>query len=188
MDLLKVIREKVNPFSKTYSGEEKNFFRFLRGSRLFADLSDNELATVVPNIFERRYIKDEVVFFREDPAQALYIIKSGQVHLSLDIEDSFESLSRLGTQDYFGEEAFFDDTFRVYNAICQSEQTELYVIPTLSLIEIFENDTRTKSKVMSALAKTYLMRNSRLFKSYRESFGFFDLSQAYVRTGSEAGF
>lgn len=148
---------------------------------LMADLTDDELALFVPHLYERRYAKNEVVFFRNDPAQAFYIVKSGYVQLTLDLEDKFEQLVVLSSHDFFGESGLFNNMTRVYNAFANVDNTELYVIPRINLMEIFEANDKIKAKIMSAMAYMLIEQKRKLFNAYRETFTFFDLGTAYNR-------
>lgn len=146
-----------------------------------ADLTDDELALFIPHLYERRYNKDEVIFFRNDPAQAFYIVKSGQVQLTLDLADKFEQLVILSSHDFFGESGLFQNMTRVYNSFAYSDNTELYVIPRVNVLEIFAENERIKAKIMSAMSYMLIEQKRKLFKAYRETFTFFDLGSAYNR-------
>ena len=69
-----------NPFSKTYEPNDLRMFDFLQGIKFFELLKQQELARFLPTMHERKYVRDEVVFFSKDPSQALYLIRKGQVH------------------------------------------------------------------------------------------------------------
>ena len=45
--------------------------------------------------------------------------------------------------------------------------------------EIFDSNPKIKAKMMAALAEYFNANNQRLFRSYRESFGFFSLRQMF---------
>jgi len=64
-----------NPFSKTYEPNELKMFDFLQGIKFFELLKQQELARFLPAMHERKYARDEVVFFSKDPSQALYLIR-----------------------------------------------------------------------------------------------------------------
>jgi CRP/FNR family cyclic AMP-dependent transcriptional regulator len=55
----------------------------------------------------------------------------------------------------------------------------LLVIPQFALLEIFVSNPKIKAKMMTSLAEYYNANNQRLFRSYRESFGFFSLRQMF---------
>lgn len=168
-----------NPFSKTYSAAELAAFRFLSKIDLFKRLSNEELVNFLPHLHERSFKRDEVVFFRDDPSLALYIIKAGRIHLTIDIEDKLELLKIVEANNAFGDNALLRKTKRVYNAVVASETCIMYVIPQVSIFEIFEKDDAIRAKMMQALAENYNDYTVNLFRAYKASFGFFDLGQAY---------
>lgn len=168
-----------NPFKKTYSEEEKKLFRFLRQNILFANLTESEMVEFLPFMYLRHYEKGEVIFFRKDPSQALYLVSKGIVTLNIDIEDKFEELAHLRSTDSFGENALMNSRRRIYNAICFSDQCDLYVLPTTNIHEVFENNKHIKAKMMAAMAEYYDNYMTNLFRVYKESFGFFDLGRTF---------
>jgi len=52
-----------NPFSKTYEPQELRMFDFLQGIKFFELLKQQELARLLPTMHERKYARDEVIFF-----------------------------------------------------------------------------------------------------------------------------
>lgn len=174
-----------NPFAKTYSKQEKAIFRFLRKNDLFATLLDEELAYFTPHIYARTYAKNEIIFFRNDPSQALYLIKSGEVALNLDIENKFELLINLKKTHNFGENSLIENTRRSYNSISMTSDTELYVIPQINIFEIFEENMYIKAKIMASLSAQFEKYSQNLFANYRSSLGFMDLGEAYYKEYSD---
>ena len=173
--------DMLNPLKKTYSASDKQLFRFLQKNLLFERLEDSELAEFVPFLHLRTYKRDEAIFFRKDPSQAIYIVKSGEVALNLDIEDKFEELTRVGVSQSFGDNALLDATYRIYNAVCTTETSEIFVLATTNILEIFENNVNIRAKMMTAMAENYEKQNVNLFRAYQESFGFFDLGRAFMK-------
>lgn len=169
----------LNPFSKTYTAEDQNTFDFLRLIKFFERLRNNEMARFIPTMHQRKYYRDEVVFFSKDPSQALYLVKRGQVNLTIDVKDNFESILEVNKGEAFGENSLLENTKRTYTAIVTSEEADLIVIPHYAIQEIFDSSPKVKAKMMTSLSEYYNDNNQRLFKSYRESFGFFSLKQMF---------
>ena len=168
-----------NPFSKTYTEEDLAMFGFLRQIKFFERLKNKEMERFLPAMHHRKYVKDEVVFFSKDPSQALYLVKNGNITLTIDIKDNFETIFNLGKGEAFGENSLLENAKRTYTALIVSEEAELIVVPHFAIQEVFESNPKIKAKMMTALAEYYNQNNQRLFKSYRESFGFFSLRQMY---------
>lgn len=107
------------------------------------------------------------------------MVKSGKVSLNIDINDNFEVLQILKAGGYFGHNAFLENGKRMYTAIVMSEISEIYVLPHVNIIEIFERRPKIKSKVMTSIAELYNEFNKKIFNTYRNSLGFFNLSNAF---------
>ena len=170
-----------NPFKRTFSSRELEKIKYFANLGIFQGLTYDEISLFLPYLHERQYKKDEVVFFRGDPSLALYIIKSGVISLTLDYQDDLEELTTVGTGDSLGESCMLENTDRLLNAIVFSESAEMYVIPQLNILEIFENNVSIKSKMMESLSKLYHDYNDALFEAYRKSLGFFHLPMVYQR-------
>ncbi|MFM2250619.1 MAG: hypothetical protein RLZZ358_1546 [Bacteroidota bacterium] len=168
-----------NPFSRSYEQNELRMFDFLQGIKFFELLKQQELARFLPTMHERKYLRDEVVFFSKDPSQALYLIRKGQVDLTIDLSENFETIMQLKRGDAFGENSLLENSKRTYTALVCSDEAELLVIPQFALLEIFDSNPKIKAKMMTSLAEYYNSNNQRLFRSYRESFGFFSLRQMF---------
>jgi len=169
----------INPFKKTFTDREHNLFLFLSQIKLFSLLNYKEMALFIPHMHLRQYTKDEVVFFREDPSHALYLLTEGEVSLNIEIGDDFEHLTTVPAGFALGESCLLDDTKRQLNAFVTSEEAEFYVIPQDSIFRIFDGNPKIRTKMLQMLAEIYNNYNSRLFKSYKSSRGFFNLSQVY---------
>jgi CRP-like cAMP-binding protein len=169
----------LNPFSKTYSEKDQQIFDFLALIKFFERLRNKEMARFLPAMHHRKYVRDEVVFFSNDPSQALYLVKKGDVCLTIDIKDNFETILEIKKGEAFGENSLLENVKRTYTAIITSEEAELIVIPYFAIQEVFESNPKIKAKMMTSLAEYYNDNNQRLFRSYRESFGFFSLRQMF---------
>jgi len=136
-------------------------------------------------MFERKYSPREVVFFCNDPSQALYIVKSGQVHLMLDVKDKFEDIGLLGEYHFFGENALLDNAKRIYNAICEDEPVVLNILPKVHIRDIFLDHPKIKAMMMEKLSEVLNDRQAKIYREYKSSLGFFELGRVF---GSGRGF
>jgi len=171
----------INPFKKSYTIKELNLFRMLSRVKPFERLNYEEMAMFLPHLYLREYKLDEAVFFRNDPSNAFYIVKSGKVSLNIDINKNFEVLQVLKSGGYFGHNAFLENSIRVYSAIIISEISELYVLPKVNIMETFDRRARIRAKMMTSIAELYNEFNHKIFSAYRSSLGFFNLSDAYQK-------
>ncbi|MDH5365573.1 MAG: cyclic nucleotide-binding domain-containing protein [Cyclobacteriaceae bacterium] len=169
----------INPFAKKYTVEESKIFQFLSKIPVFGGLSNKELAEFIPSMHERSYKQNECVFLRNDPSHAMYIVKTGEVVLSIDIEGATEELRRITGGNAIGKSCLLPNTKRQMNAIVSSEKAEFYVIPQVNFLDIFNHKPNIHVKMMSALAKEYNKYNANLFKAYRKYYGIFELKHLY---------
>lgn len=169
----------INPFKKSYSSKELNLFRYLSKIKIFERLEYAEMAYFLPYLYVRTYKMNEVVFFRNDPSNALYLVKSGTVSLNIDIKERFEILTEVRSGNSFGENSLIENGRRIYTSIVISTEAEFYVIPKVNIHEIFNEHISVRAKMMTSLSEHFNSYNHNLFKSYKNSFGFFNLGQAY---------
>ncbi len=93
---------------------------------LFSQLGPPDLQRVLEVARERAYPKNSVILFEDDPGDALYVVKQGQVKVVLIGEDGREViLSVLGEGDFFGEMALIDDEPRSAHVIAMGDSTLL---------------------------------------------------------------
>jgi CRP-like cAMP-binding protein len=171
----------INPFKKTYSIKELNLFRSLSKVKPFEHLNYEQMALFLPYLHLRQYKNEEVVFFRNDPSNAFYIVKSGKVSLNIDVNNQFEVLMVLKAGGFFGHNAFLETSNRLYTAIVTSEVSELYVLPKVNIMEIFESRVQIKAKMMASISELYNDFNKNIFDAYRSSFGFFNLADTFKK-------
>lgn len=173
-----------NPFKKSYSKEELEILSRFKKVNLFKKLSYEQIAHFLPFLHLRSFKEGEVIFFRKDPSHALYIIKEGLVSLNLDINDKLEVLTTLGNNNTVGDNCLLGSTRRVYSTIVESPTAEIFVLPQVNLMEVFEHHPKIKAKMMETMAERYNQFISDIFENYKASFGFFDLAQVYEKVSS----
>ncbi|MTI29265.1 Crp/Fnr family transcriptional regulator [Xanthovirga aplysinae] len=167
----------IYPFKKTFTEKESQLIRFLSGIRVFERLSPDEISLFLPYLHLREFNQNEVIFFRNDPSQAFYMIKSGRISLNFEAEDDYEELTIVHEGNALGDNALLLNTQRLYTAITVSEKAVLYVLPQVNILDLFEENVEIKAKMMTSLSEQYNAYTQRIFREYRSSFGFFSLSQ-----------
>ena len=166
-------------FTRTYSKEETELLNFLSQNEIFEKLSFKELERIIPLLYLRNYNENEVVFFSNDPSQAIYIIKEGQVTFNMEYDEKKEILFTKETTAIFGQNGVIKNAIRNYNAIVTSDSASIYVLPQQGLLEVFEKDEKLKAKVMTAFMNYYASYVTKIFSTYRENLGFFEMKQVY---------
>lgn len=167
----------VKIFSKQYSAKEKQLFAQLRRSALFANLGFEDLCAIAGLVHVRVYSQNELVFLRNEPAQALYIVIKGEVQVHIDRFGKEEKLFTIGVGESLGHEAILPQSKRLYSAIISSENALLYAIDHSRLQEILKNNPKIEVKVMYNLAALYKEYIRSLFVYYGKDTGFLELGQ-----------
>ena len=97
----------------------------LKRVSIFADLSDEALASLERIAAEKVYPKESVVFSQEDKGDALFVVVSGKVKVVLYGDTGREIiLSMLHADDFFGEMSLLDRQPRSANVVAV-EDSEL---------------------------------------------------------------
>ncbi len=105
----------------------------LKRTELFADLELNELEKVAATTPYRSYQPGEVVYRMDDPADALYFVRSGLIKISKLFPNGKEAiLSVVGQHDTFGELLLQPEERRPTQAEAL-ERTTLIVLPRTEL-------------------------------------------------------
>ncbi len=167
----------LNIFRKHYAQEEQALFAQLQRMHLFKNLGFEELSAVAALIHTRNYKQGEILFSREEPAQALYLLVKGEVNISIHRAKKEEIISTLQANHTFGHETLIKPHQRIYDATVVSEHAVIYAIAQIPLQEVFQKNHKIHASVMHNLATIYNAYNAALFTSYIQDKGFFELSQ-----------
>lgn len=125
----------------------------LRSVPLFQDVADSDLQVLAQLARERPYAKGAVVVSQGGEGDALFLIRSGQVKVTVIAEDGREViLSVLGAGGFFGEMALLDDEPRSAHVIAME--------PTV-LLQIRREDFRARLRTAPDLAGSLLRQLSR---------------------------
>lgn len=91
----------------------------LRRCGLFAGLDDTSLDLVAAALRPRRFRRGETIFHAGDPGDALFIVASGQVKITIPPDDGSEPaiLTTIGPGGFFGELALLDGARRSATAV-----------------------------------------------------------------------
>lgn len=91
----------------------------LRRCGLFAGLDDPSLDLVAAALRPRRFRRGETIFHAGDPGDALFVVASGQVKITIPPDDGSEPaiLTTIGPGGFFGELALLDGARRSATAV-----------------------------------------------------------------------
>ena len=109
---------------------------FLRRVPLFDALGNSEIEALAELAFARTFTKGQLIILVAETGDSLFIIRKGQVKVSLLHEDGREFiLSLLGEGEFFGELALLDDRPRSANVVA-TEETELIILKRADFQEL----------------------------------------------------
>jgi CRP/FNR family cyclic AMP-dependent transcriptional regulator len=135
-----------------------NNIELLHHTMLFKGCSEEELELAL-GLFQERQIKSNTTIFTENmPAEALYIIKSGNVRISVIAGDGHErGLLLLSAGEFFGELALIQGEGRLATAKSEG-QTELLMLTRKDFQALLDLDPRTGSRLLMAITRLLAMR------------------------------
>jgi CRP/FNR family transcriptional regulator/CRP/FNR family cyclic AMP-dependent transcriptional regulator len=129
---------------------------------VFEGLPEAELADLAASVRTRSFREDEVIFHRDDPGAAFFIVESGRVKILLIGEDGRESLIALmSAGDSFGEMAVLDGENRSATAIAL-EPTRTLFIRGDDLMAFLERSPKAAMRFVHLLAKRLRTTNETL--------------------------
>jgi CRP-like cAMP-binding protein len=120
----------------------------LRAVPLFRQVPEADLLAFTRLVRERREPKGTMILSQGDRGEALFLIRSGQVKVSVVAEDGREViLSVLGPGSFFGELALLDDAPRSAHVIAMDDTV---------LLQLHREDFRSRLKLSPELSVSLL--------------------------------
>lgn len=136
----------------------------LQNSALFKGCGEESLELILGMCQERQIKENTTVFTEHMPAEAVFIIKSGNVKITLMAGEGEErGLLLLGPGDFFGELALVQEAGRLVNARAVTP-VELLILTRKDFYALLDLDPRTVAKVLITISKLLAMR----VKAYSE--------------------
>src|SRR5437773_7820218 len=124
----------------------------LAGVPLFAGLDGDGLANLVKGMRIRRFRRGETVFHLGDPGDALFVVMSGSIKITLPADTGDEAiLATLRPGDFFGELALLDGEPRSATATAV-EPTETMSLPRDLFRELLDRHPSLRDAVFAAVA------------------------------------
>ncbi len=129
-----------------------NHMDFLRNVSLFESLDQQELEALSDLTFTRSFGKDGVIILAEEEGDTLFILKKGQVKVSIVSEEGREViLSLLGPGSVFGELSLLDGKPRSANVVA-TEDTDLLMLRRSDFIQLIYKTPQIATALLAELA------------------------------------
>ena len=133
---------------------------FLTGVPLFAGLSEARLAALARECSLHRVPRGAYLFFQGDPADALYVVRSGSFAILLSSPDGRELvINEMRCGDCFGELGLLTGHSRSTNAVARAPgDNEVLVIPRAAFLAILDEEPLLSRRLLETTAQR--LRNS----------------------------
>jgi len=142
----------------------------LRNVPFFTGLSDQEIEVLVESLGRRTFGKGMIIFHKDSPGQAMYIIESGKVRIFILSESGQEiSVNIYGPGDVFGELALLDGSPRSAGAVAM-EKTVAFTLHRDDFLQHLEACPRMARNIIEVLSARL-----RYTTAYAESMSFLDI-------------
>jgi len=150
---------------------------FLKRVPLFSDLDDGELQQLAAVVREHHYKKHTTIVHVDDPGNALYILKSGLVKVTIEDQHGYEMILRiLYPTDFFGDMSLLDGMPRSATVTTQ-EFSDVMTISRDHFLNIIEKSPKILLK-MTVVVSQRLRKANELI----HSLAFFDVYGKVART------
>ena len=140
------------------------YVEFLRKVPLFSELSEVEFQQLAGVVREQHYRKNVTIFHINDPGNALFILKSGMVKITIEDHNGREIILRvLYPTDFFGDMALLDGMPRSATVTTQ-EATDALVIYRDHFLNLIDKFPRILLNMTATLSRR-LRRVNELIRS-----------------------
>lgn len=117
---------------------------------IFRHLTEDETAKLEAGMQERDYAEGEAIFKQGDTADALYIVKLGEIEIFMRNENGEVILATLGPGNFFGELGVLDNAPRSASArVCKT--STLYTLPRKVLLQFLQNNPAASLRILSVV-------------------------------------
>jgi CRP/FNR family transcriptional regulator, cyclic AMP receptor protein len=136
----------------------------LQQNLLFKGSSKEELGLIL-GLFQERQIKRNAAIFTENmPSEALYIVKNGNIRISMMAGEGEElGLLLLGPGEFFGELALVQETNRLVTARAETD-VDLLLMTRKDFQSLIDLEPRAAARALVIITKLLAMR----VKAYSE--------------------
>ncbi len=120
---------------------------------------------------ERRYSRDEYIYYEGDPGLGLYLVWEGRVRLSRQSEDGGDAeVAEVGESDIFGSLSVFEDLRRTESAQSRAD-TVLLGLFRPDLAAVASRSPSAGASVYHAVARHIARKYARILDALEETCG-----------------
>jgi CRP/FNR family transcriptional regulator, cyclic AMP receptor protein len=135
-----------------------NNLELLQSSALFRGCNRESLEVVLGMFQERQIRQNSTIFTENMPAEALYIVKSGNVRITMMAGEGEEMpLLLLGPGEFFGELSLLQETNRLVTARAVTP-VDVLVLTRKDFHSLLDLEPQAGAKILLVIAKLLAMR------------------------------
>jgi CRP-like cAMP-binding protein len=134
---------------------------FLGGIPLFSQLSESSSSALARECRFRQMEKGEILFFQSDPSESAYIVRTGNISITLNSPDGREMvINEMQSGDLFGELGILTKKTRSTSAIARTK-SELLVISRQAFLNVVEKESQLVLRILEVTARRLQMSSER---------------------------
>src|SRR5690606_30974437 len=138
--------------TETTTSQYPSLVWHLKNTKLFQDLTPDELEKITRITPYKRYAAGEIIYHMEDPADALYFVREGMVKISMYFPNGKEMiLGLLGQYDIFGELLLLESERRPNEAEAVVDTT-LIVMPEQEFQRLLQQHPKIAMKFIQVMS------------------------------------
>jgi CRP/FNR family transcriptional regulator/CRP/FNR family cyclic AMP-dependent transcriptional regulator len=127
--------------------------QILKNSLLFSRLNDEQLTVLAAKLRLIVFKRNQVIFVKDDPGEALYIIRNGRVKISVPSSEGKDlTINIYGEAEVFGEMSVFDRLPRSADAIALT-RVEALVLNRSSFEELLNSVPGLAASIITLLSR-----------------------------------
>jgi CRP-like cAMP-binding protein len=135
-----------------------NNLELLLTTMLFRGAGKDKIEHILDLFQERKLNPNATIFTQNMPAEALYIVKSGKVRISMMAGEGEEmGLLLLGPGEFFGELALIQETNRLVTARAETN-VELLLLTRKDFNTLIELEPKVATRALVVITKLLAMR------------------------------
>jgi CRP-like cAMP-binding protein len=141
------------------------FARLLGANPFFSSLGPEALDAVAALCVTRSLGPEEILFFKGDPGDALYVVRRGQIRIATGTDEGRRlTLNLLGPGDVFGEVAILDGRPRTADAVAV-EATELFMVHRRDLLGLLSHRPAMAARFIELMCERIRWMSDRMEES-----------------------
>lgn len=144
-------------FNKIYDHNVKEKVKFLSQIPLFKNVKRKELLYLLENLYEKKYLKNEILFKEGDIGRALFIVYNGRIGLYKRQGKDDVLFAEIKSGDFVGEMALLEEMPRTLSAVA-IEDCSVFMLYKTNIESMMHSKPKIAAMINYNLAKALSVR------------------------------